>query len=211
MGASQRGEFTRSTSSDEMTSSDEIRQLIEELTCGDDPRAEIAVKNIANHGESCLESLEELIHSEEIEHRWWAIRTLAEMPEPPSDWLIQALDDENEEIRQCAALALVHHPGTEAIEGLLKAIRSEDGITSRIAADALITIGKDTIPGLINLLSEMVGNQRAEAFRAIARIQDQSCIPILMAGLDEDSLLIKYWAEEGLTRLGLDMVYFPPS
>jgi HEAT repeat protein len=75
----------------------------------------------------------------------------------------------------------------------------------------LIAIGKDAIPGLLDLLPNLKDVSRTEAYRAIACIEDQRSIPALMAAMDEDSLAINYWAEEGLKRLGLDMVYLEPD
>ena len=65
--------------------------------------------------------------------------------------------------------------------------------------------------GLLELLPELKDVGRIEAYRAIACIADQSAIPALMSAFEEDSLAINYWAEEGLNRLGLDMVYLKPE
>jgi HEAT repeat protein len=52
---------------------------------------------------------------------------------------------------------------------------------------------------------------RINALRALAEIVDYSTIPTLMAALEEDSVMMQHWAEEGLERLGLNMVYLKPE
>jgi len=47
--------------------------------------------------------------------------------------------------------------------------------------------------------------------RALAEITDHRAIPALMAALDDESVMVQHWAEEGLERLGLDMVYLKPE
>jgi hypothetical protein len=51
---------------------------------------------------------------------------------------------------------------------------------------------------------------RILALRALAEIRDHRSIPMMMKCLSEDSAVLQYWAQEGLTRLGLDMVYVKP-
>jgi len=45
----------------------------------------------------------------------------------------------------------------------------------------------------------------------LAEIADHSAIPALMSALEDDSVMVQHWAEEGLERLGLDMVYLKPE
>jgi HEAT repeat protein len=51
---------------------------------------------------------------------------------------------------------------------------------------------------------------RINAVRTLAKIGDERALPVLLAALDEDSSLMVYWANEGLTRMDLGMVYFQP-
>jgi HEAT repeat protein len=189
----------------------EIASLLIELTSGDDHRAELAVAGLSSHGNKALPALKEMLISSDSDARWWAVRTLAQMVNPPLDILIGSLEDESQEVRQCAALAICHHPDTSAILNLLRLMTESESVTTNLAATALIAIGKDAIPGLLDLLPNLKDVSRTEAYRAIACIEDQRSIPALMAAMDEDSLAINYWAEEGLKRLGLDMVYLEPD
>ena len=38
----------------------------------------------------------------------------------------------------------------------------------------------------------------------------RDAIPVMMQVMQEDSALLQHWAQEGLERLGLDMVYMKP-
>jgi len=51
---------------------------------------------------------------------------------------------------------------------------------------------------------------RILAMRALSEIRDHRAIPIMMKSLNEESALLQYWAQEGLNRLGLNMVYIKP-
>jgi len=185
--------------------------LFQAITQGNDEDTENAVKEIASLGHGCLPAISELLHSNEVDHRWWGVRTLAQLVDPPQELLIESLEDKAEEVRQCALLAICHHPLKTALQPVMKLMHAKDGMTANLAASALIAIGKDSIPDLLNELPGLNGYNRVEAFRTIANLEDQACIPILMKGLEEESIMVNYWSEEGLTRLGLDMVYMKPE
>lgn len=190
---------------------EELRTLLAELTCGDDVRAEIAVSELAGRGAEILLSMKALLDSPEVDARWWAIRTLAQMADPPSDWLIVALADPASEVRQCATLALCHHPDGNAIPSLVRLLADPEPVSAELAANALTAIGGDALPALVEALEKGPHKARVEAVRALAAIRDPRAIPSLMAALEEDSLSMQFWAEEGLERLGLGMVYLKPD
>jgi HEAT repeat protein len=190
---------------------DGINVLLEDLTSGNDQRAEIASIKLAALGSKVLPTLKQNLASKVIDVRWWAVRTLAQMDSPPIELLLNALDDHSQEVRQCASLAICHNPDPRAVKPLLQLLKDLDTVTSNLAATALISIGKESIPNLLEFYKELTGVSRIEAARAIACIVDQRAIKLLMSALDEDSLAINYWAEEGLNRLGLGMVYLKPE
>ena len=185
--------------------------LLAELNCGDDIRAEQAVAGLVALGMEVLPALEKMLKSPEEDKRWWAVRCLAQTENPPISLLIDALDDLSPEVRQCAALAISHHPDVGALPKLLDLLRGPDSVTSNLAASALIAIGNIAIPGLLDVLPTLEEVGRIEAYRAIACIGDHRAIPLLMKACEEDSLAINYWAEEGLNRLGMEMVYLNPE
>ena len=190
---------------------DELPALLSELTCGDDARAEAAVSELAGRGILILPALKALLNSAEVDARWWSIRTLAQMSAPPSDWLIASLADSTGEVRQCALLALCLHPDANAIPALIRLLADPEPVSAELASSALTAIGSQAVPALIESLEEGAHKARLEAVRALSGIRDPRAIPTLMAALEEDSLSMQFWAEAGLERLGLGMVYLKPE
>lgn len=188
-----------------------LEDLFAALTSGDDDRAEAAVQPLAQRGSDALPVLERLTRAPDPDHRWWALRCLAQFPDPPSHLFIEALGDSQVEIRQCAALGLAHHPTSSALSALAAALHDRDSMVSTLAANALIALGPQAVPVLIEALSSPAPAVRLEAARALGAIKDPRAIPALMQAIQQDSALMAYWAEQGLGKLGLGMVYLKPD
>lgn len=189
---------------------DDCSALLADLTSGDDARAEAAAARLSAFPVSTLDPL---LRSGEVDTRWWALRALAGFPsgEAVLTRLLAALEDESEEIRQCAVLGLSHHPHPQAVRPLIAALSSPDSMTARLARNALIAIGAEAVPALIETLQSGEPPARLEAARALAEIGDPRAIPALMAVMQTDSALAAYWARHGLEKLGLGMVYLKPG
>ncbi len=190
---------------------DDLHAWLADLVSGDEQRAEAAVAPLAALGERAWPALRLLLDSPEADHRWWALRTLAQNECPPMDWLRAALADPSPEVRQCAALGLVAHPESQSIPGLIAALADTDPLVAHLAQGALTALGAAAVPALLQALESAPQAARLRALRALAEITDPRAIPALMAALEQDSALAAYWAEHGLERLGLDMVYFKPQ
>jgi len=150
----------------------------------------------------------ELTRSINVDIRWWALRTLAGSPLCQTEWLVPFLsNDPAPEVRQCAALGLAGKPDESAIQPLVQALNDEDNMVGSLAMNALVKIGKDAVPSLIEIATNEKQSARIHAIRALAEIKDHRAIPIMMKVMQEDSALLQHWAKEGLDRLGLDMVY----
>ncbi|HSF83511.1 MAG TPA: HEAT repeat domain-containing protein [Anaerolineales bacterium] len=190
---------------------EELDIAIAELTSGEEERAERAAVTFARHGERALEALRAPLASPEADTRWWAVRALAEIPgKATSRLLIKALEDPETPVRQCAAQALRQQPDPDAISALIEAMHSEDALLARLAANALIAIGTSATTKLLEVLNSSPEAVRLEAARALAMIADQRAIPSLFQALDGDSALLEYWANEGLERMGVGMMFFKP-
>jgi HEAT repeat protein len=189
---------------------DELETLLTELACGDDMRAEAAAVRLSAFPVSVLDPL---LHATDVDARWWAVRSLAgfESALEIIDRLLAALEDESEEVRQCAALGLTHHPHRQAVSPLIRALGDTDTLTAKIASNALILIGVEAVPQLIEVLKTGSPAAKLEAARALAEIKDPRAIPALMEIMQADSAVAKYWAEIGLDKLGLGMVYLKPQ
>ena len=193
----------------------ELHNLITELTGGDDQTAESAVGAIAKMGQNkpdeVLRTIRVLLDSEDADERWWGVRLLADISDRTALLLLRlALRDEDKYVRQCAALGLRKKPHTAAAVDLIDALNDDNHLVVELAADALTEIGEGAVPALLEVLE--VGNPKArlEAVRALAEIGDHRSIPELFSLLDDDSQLIAYWANEGLERMGVGMVYYLP-
>lgn len=188
-----------------------LQQLRSQLTAGDDQLAESAVHQLVDYGPDALPDLCDLAASSDSDTRWWALRTLALIPAPQVLIMLQeGLHDEDLAVRQCAALGLKHQPSKAAIPDLIAALSDKDQLFARLAADALTAIGTEAVPALCEILQRESSPARMQAARALALLEDQRAIPSLFAALDDDSLLVQHWAEEGLTRLGVGMTFFSP-
>lgn len=188
-----------------------FQQLVDDLTCGDDRRAEAAVHEFAACGEEVVPMLAELYQHPDADIRWWALRALSEIPSESSKaTLIAATRDEDRSVRYCATLGLRQQPTAQAISCLIEELDSPDKLLSRLASDALIHIGEEAVPMLLAVMEN--GNQqvRLEAVRALAHIGDKRSIPQLFRALEEDSAILEYWANEGLEKMGVGMVFSKP-
>jgi HEAT repeat protein len=103
--------------------------------------------------------------------------------------LIQALQDEDRDVRQAAAEALGQIGDPQAIPALIQALQDEDRDVRQAAAEALGQIGDpQAIPALIQALQDKEGWVRRAAAQALGEIGDRQAIPDLIQALqDEDS------------------------
>lgn len=189
----------------------ELQTLLGELTSGDDSRAEAAVASLAEIGPNVTASLLALLDSEDVDRRWWAARALAALDDLTArGGLVRALADREGSVRQCAALGLRQWPTADAVPGLVAMLGEKDRLSARLAADALAAIGGAAIAQLIEAATSSDTRVRIEAARALARMEDPNAVPALLGLLDDPSAVVQYWAEEGLERYGLGMVFFRP-
>lgn len=182
------------------------------LFSGDDQRAEAAVRELAARGMDALPILADLLSDPQPDKRWWAVRVLAEINHPQvAPLLLAALHDADVSVRHCAALALRQQPAPQAIPALIAALESDDPLLARLAGDALIAIGGEAVPPLLEIMQNGPRPARLEAVRALAKIRDHRAILALFTASEDDSALIEYWAEEGLEQMGVGMTFFKPE
>ena len=190
---------------------DELQFWLGELTSGEDERAEAALAGLTSLGNSAMSALSPLAGSADEDTRWWALRALAEFDSPSvQKHLIAALEDEEPAVRECAALGLRIHPTPEAVPALVAALNDSDMLTADLAADALIDIGAAAVPALLEVLERGKPMPQLSAVRALALIGDPRAIPALYKALDTDSMIMEFWASQGLERMGVGMQLFKP-
>ncbi len=182
---------------------------LDELFSGDDERAEAALNTI---GGDSLPALEAALTSGDLEQRWWAACALSRLnDERATAALLTATADPDPSVRAIVLHGLGQLRAPEAVTPLLFALSDSSAYLARIATDALIHIGPPAVPGLIRALeNDAMPQVRANAARALALIGDESTIPALFHALEDDSMMVQYWAEEGLERMGVGQIYFKP-
>ena len=188
-----------------------LESLLDDLTSGDEARAEAAVSPLVEMGEEAVPALLDLMRSPDVDSRWWGLRVLASSPQARTEWLVPYLSDPAPEVRQCAALGLAGKPDESAVEPLVHALSDRDSMVASLAANALVKTGGPAVPSLIDAVKNGPQSQRIHALRALAEIRDHRAIQVMMQVMQEDSALLQHWAQEGLERLGLDMVYIKPQ
>ena len=187
-----------------------MQHLLAELTSGEDDRAEKAIPAILDLGMAAIPALVDLTRAPEPDSRWWAVRALAASPHTLTEYLIPLLSDSAPEVRAAAALALCEHPHESAVQALVKTLADADPLTAGLAGNALVKIGSPSVPSLLTVMSEAPTGIRILVLRTLCEIRDHRAIPVMMKSLSEESAVLQYWAQQGLERLGLDMVYIKP-
>lgn len=190
---------------------DELSDLVTKLLADDDT-ARQATEELAEQGSAFLTAIQSLLAHEQADVRWWAVRTCVIIQDNVdiAPLLIQALQDPDPAVRQCAALGLQQRPDDRAVAALIAALSDPDSLVARLAANALAATGPAAVPELINLVENSSSKVRLEAVRALALTGDTRSIPTLFNALESDSSLMEYWANEGLDRMGVGMVFFKP-
>jgi HEAT repeat protein len=188
-----------------------LEAYLEMLSSGDDAQAEYAARQIAAEGEAALPALLPLLADPHPDTRWWAVRALASLQGADAiPHLVDALADPDPSIRQCAARGLQERPDERAVPALIAALQDSDSLVVRIAANALVAGGQVAVPALLQAARDGPQKCQLEAMRALALIGDQRSIPFMFDALDSDSMLMEYWANEGLERMGVGMVFYKP-
>ena len=194
---------------------DTLNQLLANLTSGNEPQAEAAAVQMIHHGKPAISALVNLARDPDPDTRWWAIRALSEFDDPDaSSIFIHALEDKNPEIQACAALSLRLNPNPKAIPQLISLLGNPDQLLSRLAGGALIALGFQATQALINVIEStdnMNQRSRVEAVRALSEIQDPASITTLFNIYQDGSRMMQHWAEQGLNRMGMGMVFFDPN
>lgn len=187
-----------------------LEDLLADLTSGDEARAEAAVPALVALGETIIPALRVLQDSPDADARWWAVRTLASLPSLDVSLLLPSLTDAAPEVRQCAALGLTSHPSETGIQPLIRALSDPDNLVAELSARALMAIGEPATESLLQVLKEAPQSARIHAMHALAEIADPRAIRPMIESMSENSVMLQYWAEAGLEKMGVNMVYLKP-
>jgi HEAT repeat protein len=189
----------------------ELARYLQMLASGDEKSREAAALALGRSGPESIEPLADMLAVDDPDIRWWAARGLAEVG---GDEVIQPLTgvlcDPDPDVRACAALGLGRIGAARAAPALAEKLADESAFVASIAADALTMIGEPAVGSLVPMLVADSAHTRLLAVRALGRIRSQSAIGPLFGALEDDSYLVRYYAQETLDSMGVGMVYFSP-
>ncbi|PIQ84201.1 MAG: hypothetical protein COV75_03470 [Candidatus Omnitrophica bacterium CG11_big_fil_rev_8_21_14_0_20_63_9] len=121
--------------------------------------------------------------------------------------LIEALKDEVQPVRASAAAALGKIGDERAVPALIDLMRRRWPYRLTEAEDALVKIGKASVPELIKLLQNNgFGEERWQVARALGRIGDSRAMPALTETLKDDSDHVRSAAVGALIAIGEPVV-----
>ena len=89
----------------------------------------------------------------------------------------------------------------DQIENLVEELRSKDGAVRERARTNLVSIGKQTVPYLVGLLSDGKQQVRWEACKALGSIMDPAAATPLTMALSDESDGVRWAAAEALIAL----------
>ena len=107
-------------------------------------------------------------------------------------------------------MGLANASDGRAIPVLIQALGDPDRLCTRLAANALAVLGEAAVPALGEALTTEDPGIRIEAARALAGIDHPSVIPYLFQALGDPSHLVAFYAEQGLEKQKVGMVFFKP-
>ena len=190
----------------------DLQSALDDLRTGDDLRAEYAVEFLSGMGETAIPFLLAELSTEDSDRRCWAIAALAGIQSPiADDALMRSLHDPDPDVRRCAVWGFQDRPRHAVLPFLANSLQAQDRLLARLAGDTLRSFGPAAIETLFTTARSEHNGARIEATRALALMNLPATVPILMELLDDASPQVQFWAEEGLQRNEVGMVFLPPA
>lgn len=120
-------------------------------------------------------------------------------------YLLEALSDEDSQVREYIMSALVESEDTAVVPEVLKLLRDFDANIRLRACEAVGNLGdKSNIIDLVEILDDPVPKVRYYAAKAIIKLSDKSVVPILLPWLESKVMYQKISAIIGMGRFGDD-------
>ena len=91
---------------------------------------------------------------------------------------------------------------TKDINSLIADLNRDDVITCQKARRALVAIGHEAVPSLVEALGSRKHWVRWEAAKALAQIADPTATTALLKALEDKEFDVRWLAAEGLTSIG---------
>jgi HEAT repeat protein len=94
---------------------------------------------------------------------------------------------------------------------LVRALQDEDSIVAVLAVNAIAALGQAAVPALLEAFPTSNRSGKIQIMRTLSELKDHRSIPLMMNAIEHESAMLRYWAEVGIERLGLNMVYIKPE
>jgi HEAT repeat protein len=186
--------------------------LFDQFKNSNDLACEAEAIALGQQGEAGLHNLIILLSAADADLRFWAVRGLwANGSQRAIKLLIKTLSDEEEMVRSGAALALGELQAADAVDALARLLTEDDTTAGDHAADALAKIGSPSAPALIKAMKQYKAHVRRRAAKALVPVESKQAIPVLFEALEDESYMVRHYAEIALAKMGVgQMVYFQP-
>jgi len=138
--------------------------------------------------------------------RWKAAEALTQIGSEAVPYLINTLENPDEDVRWKAAIALGEIGDERAIDPLIRLLEDEDRFVRSRAAYSLGIIGEPVIQPLADVLSEKNPDLRQGAVMALGRIQTDSATRILIKATTDSNEEVRQEAMNALAATGKDGV-----
>lgn len=126
--------------------------------------------------------------------------------------LLEALDNENPDVRKGAARALGIIGDQAAVQPLMERLDRENPGVGQFIVDALVEIGDpQVVPALCKLTRSHSLSLRYSAVRGLGRFGDQRAIPFLVEALSDTASIVRLRAVESLSQMGEPSLWAPVS
>ncbi|MEM7348582.1 MAG: HEAT repeat domain-containing protein [Chloroflexota bacterium] len=188
----------------------DYQALLHRFTTSDEITCEQTAISLGENQTDGLQVLTQLMAEPVVDLRFWAIRGLWAHGSPEAiAQIINALQDEDEMIRSGAAVALGEMNAEIAVKALGHALMNDATPSGDHATDALSKMGQVAAPPLIEALAHQAVWARRRAAKALIPVESKKAIPALFNVLDDESYMVRHYAETALARMGVgQMVYF---
>ncbi len=190
----------------------DLQSALADLRTGDGPRAERAVERLSNMGEPAIPFMLDELSADDPDRRCWAIAAIAGIQsEAADDALMRFLNDPDPEVQRCAVWGFYDRPRAAVLPFLAESLHAQDRLLARLAGDTLRSFGVTAIETLSTVARSEHNGARIEAARALALMNLLDTVPTLLDLLEDPSPQVQFWAEEGLQRNDVGMVFLPPQ
>ena len=98
-----------------------------------------------------------------------------------------------------------------AAASLIRLLSDEDNVAAVMAVNALVKLGGEAVPQLLDEFEHAPRRGQIQILRTLSELRDPRAIRLMLSAQGQDSAAMQYWAQEGLERLGLNMVYLRPD